>query len=32
MTVVGETMVLPESLEITWKRMTKAFAAQNLAK
>jgi ATP adenylyltransferase len=26
MTVVGETRVLPESLEITWKRMTKAFA------
>jgi len=26
MTVVGETRVLPESLEITWKRMREAFA------
>src|SRR6185312_7285471 len=26
MTVVGETRVLPESLEITWKRMKEAFA------
>src|SRR5579864_766170 len=26
MTVVGETRVLPESLEITWERMRKAFS------
>ena len=25
MTVVGETRVLPESLEVTWERMRKAF-------
>jgi ATP adenylyltransferase len=28
MTVVGETRVLPESLDITWKRMREAFAEQ----
>jgi ATP adenylyltransferase len=25
MTVVGETRVLPESLEVTWERMRKGF-------
>jgi ATP adenylyltransferase len=29
MTVVGETRILPESLEITWERMRKAFAGTN---
>ena len=29
MTVVGETRVLPESLEVTWERMRKAFAGTN---
>jgi ATP adenylyltransferase len=29
MTVVGETRVLPESLDITWERMRKAFAGTN---
>jgi ATP adenylyltransferase len=29
MTVVGETRVLPESLETTWERMRKAFGDQN---
>jgi ATP adenylyltransferase len=28
MTTVGETRILPEELETTWKRMRKAFAAQ----
>jgi hypothetical protein len=27
MTTVGETRMLPEDLEITWKRMRAAFAA-----
>ena len=27
MTVTGETRVIPESLEITWKRMREGFAA-----
>ena len=29
MTVVGETRVLPESLDVTWKRMRKAFEEQH---
>jgi len=28
MTVVGETRVLPESLDVTWERMSKAFQSQ----
>lgn len=28
MTVVGETRVVPESLEITWKKLTAAFAGE----
>jgi len=27
MTTVAETRVLPEDLDVTWKRFTKAFAA-----
>ena len=29
MTVVGETRVLPESLDVTWERMRKAFERSN---
>jgi ATP adenylyltransferase len=31
MTVIGETRVVPESLEITWKRMREGFAAVQAA-
>jgi hypothetical protein len=28
MTTIGETRVLPEALEVTWKRMRDAFAEE----
>jgi ATP adenylyltransferase len=31
MTTIGETRVLPEALEVTWKRMRDAFAEERLA-